>query len=180
MLASAVAYLCLSHLMFTRFWNGDGVGVIRVFTTPARGRIAASAERMKAAAWAVGTPPSAFQMRQTSILYDLLWQRWRLNNSGGAAYAWGYGIIIADTYWISDMSDAELDCVMAHEIGHVIQYDARSEAARPTLELLADRTAARLCGPDAWNAFFAKYIGARRPIDGPGSRGRSFLGCHKQ
>lgn len=73
----------------------------------------------------------------------------------------GHGVIAVDARWSAGLTDAEMDCVLAHEIGHILQYDSGRLMARPTMELDADNRAAQLCGPDNWYPFFERYIGAR-------------------
>src|SRR5687767_7132326 len=86
---------------------------VMAFTEPAQGRIAASAQRVRAVVTRSGIRLSAFEVRQTTGLYRISWKARRTTHLAG--YLWGMGIVLADTVPLEALTDTEMDCVLAHE-----------------------------------------------------------------
>lgn len=110
---------------------------------------------------------------QTNFLFDAWYPRWGHSGWMGVDPRGGR-LLLVDHRFVKPVSDADLNCMMAHELGHVIDVQSRrwGHSAFWAIRCLdherfADEIGRILCEPDRYDAMFRRYIGVRPPAGSP-------------
>jgi hypothetical protein len=160
-------YRAVSIMEYNALWAHEPRGLMS-YTRPADTRYVEAFRKVQASAVRRGWFVPEHDIRQTTRLFDVWYVRWL--RSPHVSINARRAQIIVDEQWMHLMSDDEVECVMAHEVGHSVDYrygreqdmDLWSYRCEPP-QRFADAVGAMLCGRVRYWKFFRRNIGYRPP-----------------
>jgi len=153
--------------LYASVWDGNEAA-LKVFTGPADARYASAVAAMSAEAKRQGFRFPEPRVIQTNFLYRLI-SRWESRPKYMAVDPSG-SLIVVDHTKMAAFTESDLECAMAHELGHVIDYTTKREG-HPVFERIgclgdqefADSVGRMLCGAARYDALVRRVI-RHRPL----------------
>lgn len=141
-----------------------------LYTKQANQRYEISMRRAVAMAQGRGFAVIPPRMVQTNRLFDVWYPRW--NHSNWMSF--DGRLLLIDHRFVGPVPDDDLDCMMAHELGHVIDFQSHRQGHSVfwpirclDRERFADEIGYLLCGADRYARVFQRYIKFRPPAISP-------------
>ncbi len=165
-LCGLMLYDRASEHEYLAFWD-DSPRAAMLYGKAPGAKFAEAYRRAAASARARGFVFSDPRLVSPNALFDLWYVRW--TQSPLIAVSRDEGKVLKiDEMWMVRFTDDDLECVMAHEIGHVIDFQRRSEQhpfmgriACLDAQQRADEIARLLCGHEQFNRVIIRYQIAR-------------------
>lgn len=154
-------YYQISRHEVAALWQFEPNALL-LYTGPPEARYMATLERITARAHALGFRFHRPRLLQTNHVYDLWYERWQW--SGYGAVSVGGNAMLVDGVWLADFSDEDLECMVGHELGHVIDAQTNRIGIPMTYQVrclppqeFADAVGRVLCGVEHYNAMMRRY-----------------------
>ena len=151
------------------FWDRTP-GALMLYGRPPDARYRVAYARAAELARARGFRFADPQLVQTNDLFNLWYIRWQ--RSSVIAVSMGEGeYLLIDGVWMASFADDDIECIMVHEIGHIVdvqtnrvghRFFARAWCLRS--QEFADSFARYVCGADRYDPVFRKYIKDTRQL----------------
>ena len=148
---------------YTAFWT-QSPGALMVYGRQPEAKYCTAYRTMAAQARAMGFVFTDPQLIAPNDLFNLWYVRWQRSPMIGVSNE-GARYLMVDPLWMVQFGDDELDCVFAHEIGHVIEFQGKSDdhplirkLACLNTELRADGIGEYLCGKERFQSILLKHI----------------------
>lgn len=166
-IVSLLLYDVASRHQFHAYWNRTP-GALMLYGRPADIKYRMAFRSMSAQARAMGFAFTDPELVQTNELFNLWYVRWQ--SSSVIAVSEDGRYLLIDGPWMVQFADEDLECIFAHELGHVIDFQGLS-AEHPMMQRLecldsqqrADGLGRALCGAERYERTLRRYI-KRRPI----------------
>ena len=167
-------YLWAGERQYEAFWNATA-GAQLVYTEPADERYVQSFRRMRNRALRLGFTIGAPRLRQSNSTFGLWAPRWERSPYAAAVFgndttSWDAGVILIDHTWMMTVSDVDVDCVIAHELGHIVSVRSNRFGHRTFDDIwclpeqqFADAIGRMLCGFEPYNAMMRR-LALPRPM----------------
>lgn len=167
---TVLVYLRVSEMEYRALWDHRPHALLS-YTRTGDARYHAAYREARQLAAERGWIVPELDVRQITPLFGIWYDRWVRTH--GMSMNIGSRELIVDDQHLSLMSDDELLCAMAHEVGHEVdavygrERDMRLWPYRAEpCQRFADAVGAMLCGAGRYEAFFRVWIKWRGPETG--------------
>lgn len=143
-------------------WDFEPLAVF-LYSRPADQRYVTALTHVTKRARALGFRFKDPKLLQTNELYDVWYHRWEYSGYGIVEPRGGHSMLV-DSVWLADFSDTDLECVIAHELGHVIDDQTHrigipmgSDVWCLGSQEFADSVGRLICGTAPYNDMMRRY-----------------------
>lgn len=156
-------YDIASEHEYEAFWKRDP-GALMLYGRQPEEKYRTAYRDMAVRARSLGFVFTDPQLISPNELFNIWYVRWQRSPMIGVSND-GARYLMVDPLWMLQFGDDELDCVFAHEIGHVIEFQGQSNS-HPVVqrvsclnqELQADGIGEFLCGKERFRSILLRHI----------------------